>query len=1162
MNTQTRIILFCYAYLVGIVLTMVWMPDPIWMPMLWGGFAMATVFALVVYARALFRPGGARPGWARESALLVLPALLLGVCRYMQANTMSDRRIGVLRVAPGRAEFRLERDLPDLSRISIRKTREMKGDLVLRVHGELDARIAVTNEQGLPRLDGQNRWAFHLAKVTRSSDPIIVRQWDPVGTEYLVPQPFNRIAKIEILESPGEGEVAVYRISNHIRSFAYPGRDHPPVLLLGRITADPDVYDFKTVLTVTPDFIQTADGGPFFRAEGGDVHVVLKPDVAGYSEFARSDAYGKNVAVYGELSIARASANPGSFDPRRFMQNHNVYGIVSVFQAPGGSPPIRIVEPDGDRPRAGGNDLVRFSLRLRDRMLRVFKLTMPYPQSAFLAGVTLGMRYGLQGVECLLSARRPHSAEGESPAHTECRELIADEFKASGVNHVLAVSGLHVTIVTVMFMGLFALARIPRQMYVPVLILILVIFAIITGARPSVLRAVIMHGLFLLTWAYAGQGLRSSVLLGVPVAAFLILLQNPLVIVDPSFTLSFGAILSLGLLTEPIHDVLSQLRGNRFLAFLIIVVVTTLIGVARWPLLLAPRFMLIYVGVCAALWWGAARLEARGRRFIGELGFVDIPPGVSAFIAAQFAIQIGMMIPLSAYYFCRWPFAGAYANFVAIPLIGVVVQLGVMAGLVGLIPSIGLYLALVLNAANWVFSTVFLLVAHFFASLFPFPFVRRPSVGALLSYYLLCAAFIWREAWTRVLREHCERWGWTRPFIYRTSIAAVLLAATLPAWPWFRSRSSGTLRITVLSLGYGEATLIETPGGRNVLVDCGFVEYERGRHNDAIRSILPFLSHERIRRLDAVILTSPAPERLAGASHILEHCWVNALYVPPTLSRVLEEPAPEEFYQQLSGGNSVEAYHPDWLFRIYAEAVGDPLWPHRLSLAKALNRRRPTMLNRWADWMLGSNSVKAPNGFRSLHTGDVLLRETVNGKEFRIEVVSCGEPPSVDHPIENGSAVLRVVYGKFSMMFTGDLHFEGQRRLASDVAVRTDILLYPHHGTAMPWGSSERMKGELQALWNHATRPFLERVQPRKVIFNFGNTRPVLGRQARNADRAFELTWRWVTTMFGEENCLRTDRDLAIFITSDGETSNVTTQAEKLRAAGTDEDALDVTMEL
>lgn len=1153
MSAQTRIILFCYAYVVGIVLAKALSPDPAWTPVLWGALGVSVAAVLVGVASHAKRPTETDRKVVWAFLALTLPPLLFGVIRYMQANTLPDRRVGVLSVKPGFAEFRLERDLPDLSRISIRKMAELRGDLVLRVHGELDARLAVTNEQGEVRLDEHGRWTFRIARVTRPSDPIVVRQWDPVGTEYVVPQPFSRISKVEILESPGHGEVAVYRVSNHIGAFARPGRDHPPVTILGRITKDPDVYDFKTVLTVTPDYIQTVAGGPFFRVEGGDVQVVLKPDIADYATFARTEAYGRFVVVRGELTVARSAANPGAFDPRGFMQNHNIYGVMPLFQPPAMPSPIRAIEPEAGS-LSRGSALVRFSLGLRDRMLRVFKLTIPYPQSSFLGGVTLGLRYGLAGVECMLSSKKPrHVDERGGVVHTECRELIAEEFKASGVNHVLAVSGLHVTIVTVMFMGLFALLRIPRQMYVPVLILILVIFAIITGARPSVLRAVIMHGLFLLTWAYMGQGLRSSVLLGVPVAAFLILLQNPLVVVDPSFTLSFGAILSLGILTEPIHDLLSRLRGNRFLAFIVILVAATAIGVWRWPLLVSSRFWPVFALGAAALWIGLARLEQRGVRLIGELGYVDIPPGVGAFLAAQFAIQIGMMIPLSAYYFSRWPFAGAYANLLAIPLIGIVVQLGMLAGLTGLIPSVGLYLALLFNAANWVFSSVFLLLAHYFATAFPFPFVLRPSVGALVSYYLLCAAFVWRAQWMSALRAWCERRGWTGRAAYRASVAAILVAATIPAWPWLMPSRRGDLRVTVLSLGYGESVLIRTPLGRHILVDAGFAEHERGRHNDAIRTILPFLSHERIRRLDAVILTSPAPERLSGLSYVLEHTWVGDLWLPPSLLAVTNRPDEEEFYLMLSGGRPVDAYNPDWLRKIYAEAVGDPAWPKRLSLAGALARRSDSLLNRWAGRHVN---------VRAVSTGEVLWREQFKGRDFRVEVLSGGEPPAEDHPIENASAVLRVVYGRFTMLLTGDLHLEGQRRLAGDKAARADVLLYPHHGTAMPWGAARQTKASLQAEWERSARPFLERVQPRHVIVNYGNPRTVLGRTGRDVERAFELTWRWLTQMMGEQHCLRTDRDMAVFVTSDGETYRVESQAQLRRAAGADEEVGDLVLEL
>ncbi len=112
-----------------------------------------------------------------------------------------------------------------------------------------------------------------------------------------------------------------------------------------------------------------------------------------------------------------------------------------------------------------------------------------------------------------------------------------------------------------MLIGLCTLARLPRPLYTLFILAALVVFAIVTGARPSTLRAVIMNGLMLVMWTYFGTTIRSSALLGVLVTAALILLHNPLVATDPSFTLSFGAILSLGLLTQPAFDWLLQLRG-------------------------------------------------------------------------------------------------------------------------------------------------------------------------------------------------------------------------------------------------------------------------------------------------------------------------------------------------------------------------------------------------------------------------------------------------------------------------------------------------------------------------------------------------------------------------------------------------------------------------
>ncbi|MBU0676512.1 MAG: ComEC/Rec2 family competence protein [Verrucomicrobia bacterium] len=1089
---QSRVILFCYAYIVGIVLAKVLRVDPAYIPIL----NSMTGLAGLLFIGYLIRPFFSRKSTSASLAmvLLILPALFLGYSRYTSENTVEDTRLGVIQMREGLLSYVPEVSLPDTSRIRFRSLAALDDDLRIVVKGELDARVPVLSADGVPQIDEAGRWKFRLVRLEQESQVITLAKNDAPGTDYLVPQPFTRVKKIEILGGPSSANVALYRVSNHIASFIRPGRDSTPLTILGRITADPVVFDFKTVLSITPLYVQYRTDGPFYRVEGGEVRATLKPGMSGYDRFARSDAYGYDVVVHGSASSARPAPNPGGFDQREFLRNHNVYGSISLFEAPGGPAPIDIVSPPQGAPRSG-IPLVEFSLNLRDRMLRVFKMTMPYPQSAFLGAVTLGLRYGLQ------STVYPWRGFGFSRAGQDSApNLITDEFRYAGVNHVLAVSGLHVTIITVMFMGIFSLMRISRRVYVPAIILILIVFAIITGARPSTLRAVIMNSLFLLTWAYLDQGLRSSALLGVPVAAFLILLQNPMMIVDASFTLSFGAILSLALLTDPFYEILSRLKGNSFLAFIMVVTIATGVGIYRWSLLVTPAFWIPFVLLSALLFAAARRLTDKGVRFFGHISYSDVPASAGAFVAAQFGIQIGMMLPLSAYYFSRWPFAGAYANLIAIPLIGVVVQLGVMAGLIGFIPVIGLPIALVLNASNAVFSAFFLWISHVCTEIFPYPFVSRPSITFLIVYYIWCAAFIWHKPLWSGVRQWCEVKGPRRLKGPKGATVIVVAAALLSLAPLAFTPSAQRdkdLKITVLSVGYGSSILIETPAGKNVLVDAGFVEEVRGRHNSALRTVLPFLSYRGIRHFDYLVLTSPRPERAAGISYILKHCRVDQCVLPP--------------------GSDQEN---KWIRAIHA----------------VLDARNPSLMNRWARW--DTESIQA-------EPGQVLFEEEIGGKKLKFEVVEIAP--------DSGSVVLRVVYGNFAILLPSDLDYSEVTAMTEGLdpgRIAADILIVPAHGAALPEHYRTDLKGSVARAMSTSFDPLLKAVSPEWSIFEFGNPRPALGHTSRDALKVFEHTAAFFSDRLGEGRCLNTDSDMAVFISSDGASYEVSTMAERYREAG------------
>lgn len=1163
---QSKIILLCYAYIVGLVAAKLHPADPGGLPVLWG---VTSALLLATLAWGLWRwlrtaPAAGTEPPARGAVWLTVLAtaafVVLGFTRYNSADTVPDQRSGLIHLSGDSVRYEELAPLPDASRLRLVKLEESGEDLQLRIYGELDARQAVVGPDGLPAMDAQARWRFTLARVTQQSEIITLAAADPVGTDYLVSQPFSRITRIERVAPARPGRdtvVALYRISNHIGSFARASRQSAPLTVLGRITQDPLVYGIKTVLPVTPAYVQTAVGGPFFKIEGGDILVTIKPDMVGYDTFARTEAYGNDVVIQGSLTSARTAANPGGFNDRRFRQNYNMYGMMNVLQERDSTvAPMYKVGPAGGPPR-GGNPLVEFSLGLRDRMLRVLKLTMAYPHTAFLGGVTLGLRYGLQNSQCLFGSRHGRlEEEGDENGDLDaapvegCEEFIADEFRRAGVNHVLAVSGLHVTIITAMFVGLCAMLRLHKKVYVPLIILALVVFAIITGARPSVLRAVIMHALFLLTWAYMEGGVRSSALLGVPVAAFLILLQNPLVVVDPSFTLSFGAILSLALMTGPAFDLLSKLRGNTFLAAGLLAAGFTAVGIVNWPLLVTPQFLGPAFLAAAAVMILAARLEKRGVRLIGGFGYTDLPSGVSTFLAAQIAIQFGMMLPLSTYYFCRWPFAGAYANLIAIPLIGVVVQLGAMAGLLGLIPGVGLYIALILSAANWIFSTAFLWLAHISSLVYPYPASRRPTVRFLLAYYLLCALWIWSRPLRNGLQSWYGRRGWPAKRWAAYSLALLALLALTPLWFGGTPKKAGELDVTVLSVQYGSSILVQTPAGRNILLDTGMIERDRGRRNEAERTILTFLSNQGIRQLDALVVTSPRPERSAGTASILQSAWVKNLYLPEGLVGLKASWSAEELMNRLAGGAG-DQYSPALAQTLQGELLGYPLHPRRLSLARMLEKRRDTLWNRWAGTVVQVHPLKA---------GEVLAEEQADGKTFRLEVLSPDGPPAGEYAMENNSAVLRLSYGDFAMLLTSDLHFAGQRKLAETVPpekLRAQVFVVPHHGTAQPRASMDMMKGATETALSEDLGALMDRVAPEKAIFEFGNPRPALGMAGRDALHTFELTWRFVEQRVGVGHCYNTDLDQALFVRSDGTGYEFSTQAERNRTVGGMEASVD-----
>lgn len=379
-------------------------------------------------------------------------------------------------------------------------------------------------------------------------------------------------------------------------------------------------------------------------------------------------------------------------------------------------------------------------MALKFRLLRDYSHGLPDPVCRLAAGAILGnrgpVRTGIYG-----------------------GQPITRLFARAGIGHVLAVSGLHVGILAAgLALTLRRLGVSKRQCIAP-MTLALVGYLLLTGARPATARATLMAVIAIAASAFGGWTALRSLWVGLITSAAVLLAWQPRLLLDPGFQLSYSAVFSLLLLTRPLDHALSRLHTTALLACLACLAGTTVL-VARFP-----RAIWGIRGLTATLiaWRLALRAaDAAQRRFPlpGKAPFRRLPAPVRSLVTAQLAIQLGTVVPLGSLYFGRFSTAGTFVNLLAIPLIAVFVQAGILTGVLGMIPWVGPALAWLPRLVTIWSGCIFFRIADLGARLLPCPSVPRPSPLLLCAWYAALVLLLFgRTLWLR-LAVRFSSWPW------------------------------------------------------------------------------------------------------------------------------------------------------------------------------------------------------------------------------------------------------------------------------------------------------------------------------------------------------------------------------------------------------------------
>jgi ComEC/Rec2-related protein len=246
-------------------------------------------------------------------------------------------------------------------------------------------------------------------------------------------------------------------------------------------------------------------------------------------------------------------------------------------------------------------------------------------------------------------------------------DVLQDEFRQTGTFHLFSVSGLHVGMIALILWQAFRMVGMGRGIATCLIIPALFFYALLTGWKPSSVRAATMTAIFLIGMA---SGRQSIALNSLCAAAFVILLQSTNELFNPGFQLSFTVVAAILLVAGPLQEwIRTRLEPDPF------------IPVSLWTK------------------WQKKRHEAAGQ--------------TAGLLAVSLAAWIGSL-PLTVFYFHMVSLSALAANLLVVPMSFLIMATAVLALASGLASSA---LAAIFNNANLVFTKILLLIIQAAASL-------------------------------------------------------------------------------------------------------------------------------------------------------------------------------------------------------------------------------------------------------------------------------------------------------------------------------------------------------------------------------------------------------------------------------------------------------------
>ncbi len=455
-----------------------------------------------------------------------------------------------------------------------------------------------------------------------------------------------------------------------------------------------------------------------------------------------------------------------------------------------------------------GNSLLHQLYRLRARGEALLNQLLPEPYAALANGMLLGIESGIP-------------------------DSLYEQFNLTGSSHVIVISGSNVALIAGVMLA-FGRRTLGKRRAIWLALAGIAGYALLVGGDAAVLRAAWMGALFAIATTLER---RSTALVSLAFACWVMTIANPLTLWDVGFQLSSAATAGLILFSPGVSAFFTRL----------------------WP-----------------GWLGDGPLS--GNMVVGGVDLVQ-----SGQSAIQGILQDGLMVtiaanistlPLVLYYFERLSVVSLLTNILIAPAQSMIMlwgSAGILLGVVGLVPLAQLVLWVPWLCLVWTVGVVQWTAALPGASLE----VAGYGTPQLLLTYAIIALIAGRQGlhnrlatlWEALQRGGPGQWfGATATSalgVGAMSISAILIWAILLGQP------DGRLHVYFLDIGQGDGILIQTPSGRQLLIDGGSSPQQLAAE---LGTVMPFWD----RAIDLVLMTHPDSDHMKAQSTLAERFAIDA----------------------------------------------------------------------------------------------------------------------------------------------------------------------------------------------------------------------------------------------------------------------------------------------